>query len=260
MTPPFKVIPANCIAKRIISMNSYGANADKDGKKFEDLIAQILRNGGKTEEEKCIAKFLYDVCGVCADDVIRASASSRRIDHTASKSKIKTDVIIDTKTGRYVSLSLKNTKAKSVGVLETSLDSLFEGLKIKDKGVKSAFILFRDECRFRPSQLKSVYPCEYIIIRDYLTTNIKRVMEGLICGFSARGRSKPDFILFYDKKYQEMACISVNDYIDYVVKNHVRQFDTPLQITRASGHKSSAPHIKFKTVNPIKDIHVRKKN
>lgn len=237
-------------------MNSYGANADKDGKRFENLIAQILRSGGKTAAEKSIAISLYNACGVSADDVKRASSSSRLIAHTASKTRIKTDVIIDTKTGRYVSLSLKNTNAKTVGVLETSLDSLFKGLEITDNDVKSAFILFRDECRFRPSQLKSVYPCEYVIIRDYLTANIKQVMEGLICGFSAKGRSKPDFILFYDKKYREMVCMSVNDYIDYVIKNHVHQFDTPLQITRASGHKSSVLRIKFKIINPIKDIHV----
>ena len=247
-------IEASCLSKKVSAKISTGAAADKDGKKFEKVLARILRSGGDSESERSIARYFYKVFNISSEDVRTATDSSYRIAHSSSKCRIKTDVIVDLNNGDFISMSLKNTKCATVGVLETTLSAWFENFSITDEKVQKAFIIFRDKCRFRPSQLRKQYPHNYQILRRYLNQNIFGVMRGLICGFGDNERAKPQYIVFNDKKSREIVCLSVDDYIQMSIDNHKAQFGVPLTFTRASGGHGDSPSIKVKIYNPVRDI------
>ena len=248
------IVEASCLGRKVIAKSSTGAAADKDGKKFEKILARILRHGGDTKDEQVIAEYFYKMFNISKEDIRSATDSSLKIAHSSSKCKIKTDVIIDLNNGDFISMSLKNTKCATVGVLETTLSAWFENFEITDSRVRKAFTIFRDKCRFRPSQFRKQYPHNYQILRRYLSNNVFSIMRGLICGFGDNERAKPQYIVFHDKKSREIVCLSVDDYIQMSISNHKAQFGVPLTFTRASGGHGESPRIKVKIYNPIRDI------
>lgn len=248
-------VSSRCLNKKISGKKTFGSAADKQGKRFESELAKILRCGGKSEDEKLIAEYIYNATNTSFGDIKKVTDSPSAITRTKSKSLVKTDVIIDLQDGRFVSLSLKNTKAATVGVLETSLQSWFEHFNVQDTDIQGAFFVYRDNCRFNISQLRDHFPREYTMLMRYFDRNIDSILHGLICGFNGNDRARPQYIVFNDKKTQEIMCLSVDKFIELTVKYHKAQFGVPLVLTRASGSHGKSLSIKVKIYNPIKDCH-----
>lgn len=257
-------INANCLKSYFYSKkNSHGSKADKDGKAFERAITSIIQHGydvpddaPQISKDKAIfAKKLYEAIGITQEDVKFVTCLSDKLTYDGQKNKLKTDVLIGLKNGEYISLTLKNTKAGNVGVLETSLDALFENFSITDDKLQSIFYLFKNKYKFAPSRFLEGHPKEFTEMSNFFKANIKSFLIGLLCGHNSMEIKKPDYIVFHDKVLRKVLVMSIEEYIDLILfffpRKHKRtKFEVPFLITNASGQKDAK--IKFKIYNPLK--------
>lgn len=204
------------------------------GKALEKLFPDIVKDSPE----------LLSYMKLDKNNITKIITDSKEIKEYTNNYKI--DAIIIKKNNKKIGISLKCTGSSVVGALETSYDNI---------------ILNMDISSLEQISLKQYVNNGYIIKGmnkkdiDNISNMFKRKSYDFL-DFIIRGKFRDNkdiqvnYILFYDKSKKKIYISTVNEYINFIVKNAPKgTFNSFMNITYTSGKNKV---FKFKIRNPIR--------